>query len=91
MRRVHSFLAAVVLSAGLSACGSSGYDEPPAPPPPPVDPLVAGTQVPTSATTSSAGATVFVSNTAAAARDAEEPLELGDVMLASSDTAEPTD
>ncbi len=90
MRRVHTLLAAVVLSAGLSACGS-GYDEPPAPPPPPVDPPVAGTQVPTSATTSSAGATVFVSNTAAAARDAEEPLELGDVMLASSDTAEPTD
>lgn len=87
MRRLSLLVAACV----LSACGSSGYDDAPAPPPAPVDPPVAGTQVPTSATTSSAGATTFVRTTSSAVDDAGEPLELGTALLASSETDEPAD
>jgi hypothetical protein len=81
----------ILLALFLSACGSSGYDEAPAPPPTPVDPPVAGTQVPTSATTSSLGATSFVRTTSNAGDDAAEPLEVGTAVLASSETDEPAD
>ncbi len=89
MRSYILTLSAAVL---LAACGSGNdYADPPAPPPAPTDPPVAGTMVPTSATTSSEGATTFVRTTSAAAVDSDEPLVLGDAVLASSDTTEPSE
>lgn len=76
----------------LAACSGSddGYATP-APPVAPADPPVAGTGVPTSATLSSAGATQFVRASTEMPSDTAEPIELGDVQLASSDTDEPVD
>ena len=76
----------------LAACSGSddGYATAP-PPAAPADPPVAGTGVPTSATLSSAGATSFVRTSSAMPSDTGEPIELGDVQLASSDTEEPID
>lgn len=53
------------------------------------DPNVAGTAVPTSATTSSAGAFTFVNGVAASSDNTAEPLVVGDAVLASSETDEP--
>jgi PBP1b-binding outer membrane lipoprotein LpoB len=88
MRSYILILGAAVL---LAACGSSDYVDPPASPPAPTDPPVAGTMVPTSATTSIAGATTFVRTTSAAMSDSDEPLIVGDAVLASSDSAEPAE
>ena len=66
----------------LAACGSGGNDSP-------SDPLVSGTDVPSSATTSSASAFTFVNATAATGSDTAEPLAVGDVTLATSETDEP--
>lgn len=68
----------------LAACGGGGSsgaatDDPP----------VAGTEVPSSATTSAQGAFSFVSSVAATGGEAAEPLVLGDAVLATSDTDEP--
>ena len=49
------------------------------------------TDIPTSATTSSDGASAFVASLAAAPADATEPITVGDAVLASSDSAEPAD
>jgi hypothetical protein len=57
--------------------------------PPPTDPLIAGTEVPTSATTSSPGAIAFVKATAATSSDTAEPFAVGDAVLATSETDEP--
>jgi hypothetical protein len=74
----------------LAACGGGG-DGGTAPPPaggggPDV---VAGTQVPTSATTSSAGAFAFANATASATDNTAEPIEVGAAVLATSETDEP--
>jgi len=77
-------LAAVALL--LAACGGGGGGgEIPAP----IDPPVAGTDVPQSATTSSAGALAFVQSVAASSSDSAEPIRVGDAVLATSDTDEP--
>ena len=76
--RTHLSLAAGALL--LAACG--GGD------PMPTDP-VAGTQVPASATTSSAGAFTFVRDTAGTSDNSAEPLVVGDATLATSETDEP--
>ena len=79
--RTHLSLAAGALL--LAACGggggSSGSNDPP----------VTGTEVPASATASSAGAFSFVNATAGSSDNTAEPLVVGDVTLASSDTDEP--
>ena len=53
------------------------------------DPVVSGTDVPTSATTSSAGALAFVKATAATSNETADALVVGDVTLATSETDEP--
>ena len=69
----------------LVACGGGGGDAAP------IDGLLSGTDIPASATASSDGATAFVASVVAAPLDSTEPLALGDAVLASSDSAEPTD
>ena len=75
--------AAGLVTVGLVACG--GGDGVQAT----LDPLFAGTDVPTSATTSSDAALAFVASLAAGSGDSAEPIAVGDAVLASSDTAEP--
>lgn len=81
-------LAAAVGLAMLPACGGgdgdgSGGSGGPG------DPVVGGTEVPQSATTSAAGAFAFVASVAANASDSSEPLIVGDAVLATSDSDEP--
>ena len=70
----------------VAACGGGGGGDGP-----PVvnDPNIAGTDVPTSATTSSAGAFAFVKATASTKPETSEPLTVGNATLATSDTDEP--
>jgi hypothetical protein len=87
MKRITYGRSAVTLAiAGmlLAACGGGGGDDGG-----PQDPAIAGTDVPTSATTSSAGALAFVKSVAATSSDTAEPLVVGDAVLATSDTDEP--
>lgn len=67
----------------LASCGGGGGGAAPA------DPLVPGSEVPQSATTSPDAAFAFVSSVAASADDAAEPLVVGDAVLATTDTEEP--
>jgi hypothetical protein len=70
-----------VMSVGLSACGSDSGRQ-----------FVTGTDVPVTAVESGSGAAVFVKEVVATPIDiaeAAEPLELGDAVLATSDTDEP--
>ena len=53
------------------------------------DPNVTGTDIPASATTSSAAAFAFVKIVAASPNDSAEPIRVGDAQLATSETAEP--
>ena len=69
----------------LAACGGGGGGEPAVV----ADPLIAGTDVPQSATTSSAGAVAFVKSVAAKSDDSASPIAVGDVSLATSDSDEP--
>lgn len=89
MTRRNSFLACAGAATGaallLAACGGGGGGDPQ----PPADPLVSGTDVPTSATTSAAGAFAFVSAVASASSDTTEPLTVGSATLATSETDEP--
>jgi len=70
----------------LAACGGGSGDGAPTGPVPPGS---AGTDVPASATTSSAGAFAFVKSVAATSDDTALPLAVGDAALAASDTDEP--
>ncbi|HSV46006.1 MAG TPA: hypothetical protein VLJ58_09465 [Ramlibacter sp.] len=83
----HSFRRnALGVAAGvllLAACGGGGGGSDP------VDPLVSGTDVPNSATTSAAGALAFARSVAASSDNSAEPLVLGDAVLATSETDEP--
>ena len=75
------------LAAGalmLAACGGGGNAEMTV-----GDPLVSGTDVPASATTSSAAALAFVKTLAATSDNGAEPIRVGDVTLATSATDEP--
>ena len=62
----------------------------PAPPTVNSDPnMMSGTDVPLSATTSSAGAMEFVKQVAATSDNKAEPIRVGDAVLATSNTDEP--
>jgi hypothetical protein len=90
MKMRKSLMLAAATSAGaallLAACGGGGGGGDPVP----TDPLVSGTDVPTSATTSSAGAFAFVSSVAASPNETGEPLVVGNATLATSETDEPS-
>lgn len=68
----------------LAACGGGGGSGGAA-----TDPLVAGTEVPISATTSAAGASNFVRSVVNSAADDKESLIVGNVVLATTETEEP--
>ena len=70
----------------LTACGGGGSSSPPVTV---TDPPVAGTDIPLSATTSSAGAIAFVKLVASANSNTADPLVTGDAVLATSETDEP--
>jgi hypothetical protein len=76
-------LAAILL---LSACGGGGSDESP-----PAIALVSGSEVPVSATESAAGTTAFVAQQVVATSDSADPVVLGSAVLATDDSAEPSD
>jgi hypothetical protein len=79
-------LLTAVIGLTLSACGSDSPSATPA------TPLVAGTDVPVSATATSSGASIFVKEVVATPIDTAEkaePLVLGDAVLATSETDEP--
>jgi hypothetical protein len=80
-------LALGAATAMLAACGDSSSLPAPVTPPAPPPPIT--TEIPVSATTSSAGAFTFVNSEAGASKDTAEPLLDGDSVLASSDTDEP--
>jgi hypothetical protein len=65
----------------LTACGGGGSSEAPI--------ADNGTDVPQSATTSSAGAIAFMKSVAASSSNTAEPLRVGDAVLATSDADEP--
>ncbi len=92
-RLLGATLAAATLVGVLVACGGGGdgADGGAATPVAQADALVPGSEVPVGATTSADGALSFTQSVAAVARDSSEPLVLGDAVLASSDTAEPSD
>ena len=71
----------------LAACGGGGGGGETAVVVP--DPLIAGTDVPQSATTSSAGAVAFVKSVAASSDNSASPITVGDATLATSDSDEP--
>jgi ABC-type phosphate transport system substrate-binding protein len=80
-------LAVCAVMLGLAACGDgSSLPSTGSPPTATTDPLIPGTDVPTSATTSAAGATAMVVESSA---ETAEPLQLGEVVLATTDTEEP--
>lgn len=70
-------------AALLAACGGGGGSGAP------VDPVASGTDIPVSATTSSAGAFTFVNGVASTTDNTAEPLVVGDATLATSETDEP--
>lgn len=74
---------ALVAAVALAACGGGGGSA--------ADLPVAGTDVPTNATQSAADATGFVSSTLASSSETAEPIAVGEVVLATSDTTEPAD
>jgi hypothetical protein len=69
----------------LAACGGGHDDSPPVV----TDPPVAGSDVPQSATTSSAGAIAYVKSVAATSDNTATPVVVGEAVLATSDTDEP--
>jgi hypothetical protein len=73
-------MAGASLLAGCGGGGGSGTMV--------TDPFVAGTDVPLSATTSSAGALAFVKRVAATSDNRAEPIRVGGAVLATSDTDE---
>jgi hypothetical protein len=76
---------AVAMLATACGGGSSGGDSAVVN----TDPPVAGSEVPVSATTSSAGAMAFMKQLAATSDNNATPIVVGDAVLATSDTDEP--
>ncbi len=71
----------IAMSAlALSGCGSSGNN---------AVAFVTGTDIPVTATETTAGVVSFANLSVANTGDADEPLVVGDAALASSDTDEP--
>lgn len=73
----------------LAACGGGGGDASFTPAPTPPSDKVAGTDVPTSATTDANAAYEFVASVAAAKSETSDSLVVGDATLAKSETDEP--
>ncbi len=69
----------------MSGCGGGGGDGPP-----PIA-LFSSAEVPLSATQSAAGAVAFVAQQQAATCDNTDPVVLGNAVLATDDSAEPSD
>lgn len=78
-----TLLGAILL---MSGCGGGGGSDGP----PPIA-FVNGTDVPVSATQSADAAVAFVAQLQAADSDSSDPRELGDAVLATDDSAEPSD
>ena len=74
---------ALVLTGLLAACGGGGGSAADAP--------VTGTDVPVKATSLASEATAFVQTTLGTTSESAEPLLLGDVTLATSETDEPSE
>ena len=86
MKTLHfkrSHLSMVAGALLLAACGGGGGGGGVA------DPVVAGTDIPQSAQTSSDGAFTFVNSVASATSETSDPLVVGDATLATSETDEP--
>ena len=73
--------AAVAVAAAVAAAAPATFDSDPN--------MMSATDVPLSATTSSAGAMEFVKRVAATSDNSAEPIRVGDAVLATSDTDEP--
>jgi hypothetical protein len=87
LTRTAQALLTLSATAMLLACGSGNNT---AATGPGGEPLVPGTDVPVSATTDSAAATEFIRTVVAKGEaDSDTPLVVGDVVLATSDTADP--
>jgi len=89
MRLLFSALGLAAVAAALSACGGGGDENSGGGNGGGANPPVAGSDVPSSATASSAGATAFVKGVAAASDNTAAPINVGDAVLATSDTDEP--
>jgi hypothetical protein len=84
---LRALLGLALAASVLVACG--GGDDAPIATAPPPDLPIPGTAVPTSATTSAAGALAFVKSMASSADETLDSVELGAAVLATSDTDEP--
>jgi hypothetical protein len=73
----------IAMGLSLAACGGGGGSSSPA------DPLVAGTDIPVSATETMAGVVSFANLTLVGKDESSDPLVIGDAALASSETEEP--
>lgn len=82
-------LMALAAALSVASCGGDSNFTPAPAAAPPANPLVPGTDVPVSATTSADGAFDFVALLAATLNETGEPLVLGDAVLATSETDEP--
>lgn len=78
LRILRTTLVTGVGATALAACGGGNSD-----------PFVAGTDVPTSATATSAAVLPFAISVSSAISDSSEPLIVGDTALATSETDEP--
>jgi hypothetical protein len=87
-RAAHSHIALTLATATvlLTACGGGNGDVVATPT---TNPNVPGSDVPLSATTSSAGALAFVKSVAATSDNSATPLVIGDAVLATSDSDDP--
>jgi len=84
-KRLHTLITAVAASAALAGCFGGGDSEVAAAPTP-ADPLAA---VPAEATATAAGTVDYQVALTAATSDTREPIDLGNITLPASDTAEP--
>jgi hypothetical protein len=82
MKRVQSVVLPAVLSLLLSACGGGGYEEPPAA----ADPL---SEVPASASQSSAALANYVGGLATLPAESRDPVALGTFAPLQPDDSEP--
>lgn len=82
MKSIPWGLASLVFASALlvAGCGGGGRHD---------NDLVNGSDVPLSATTSSAGALAFIKRVVASSDESSEPLRVGDAVLATSDTDDP--
>ena len=79
-----TLLGAILLMSGCGGGSSSSVDDPA-----PIA-MVGGTDVPVSATQSLAGTLAFATQLQATSSDSGDPVVLGDAVLVSDDSAEPS-